>query len=280
MKRYTEIVWPDGLKEKMDALVKDLRGMESALVAFSGGVDSTFLSLMAHQVLGPKALAVTATSPTFPQREVQEAVKLARQIGIRHQLIESNELEIPGYTENPPDRCYHCKAALFALLIGLAKKEGLRVVMDGANADDLQDYRPGRRATQELGVRSPLLDTGFGKADIREASRLLGLPTAEKPSYACLASRFPYGTRITANGLNAVEQAENGLRDMGFGQVRVRAHGEIARLELSAGDIVQAATDPVRDKIIQLIKTCGFKYVALDLQGYRTGSMNETLKKS
>ena len=262
---------------KLECLRAQLREIGSAAVAFSSGVDSTFLLRVAHEELGENVVAVTARSHSFPKRELDEAAAFCAREGVRHEIIDSEELDIPGFVANPPDRCYHCKKALFGKLIAFAQANGLAAVLEGSNMDDDGDYRPGRRAIRELGIRSPLHDAGLTKAEIRVLSKRMGLPTADKPSFACLASRFPYGERITAAGLERVERAEQWLMDAGLGlaQLRVRSHGDMARIEVPPADIPRIAARA--EEIAAALKSFGFAYVALDLQGYRTGSMNETL---
>ena len=264
--------------EKMTRLRSTLREIGSAAVAFSAGVDSTFLLRVAHEELGDRVVAVTVRSSTFPRRELDEAVAFCRAEGIRHEIIDTSELDIPGFAENPPDRCYLCKKSIFEKIMAFAQANGFAAVLEGSNMDDDGDYRPGMRAIRELGVKSPLHDAGLTKAEIRALSREMGLPTAEKPSYACLASRFPYGERITAAGLERVERAERWLRDAGLGpsQLRVRSHGDLARIEVPSGDIPRIAARAA--EISAALKGFGFSYAALDLQGYRTGSLNETLE--
>ncbi len=267
----------DELEARTARLDAWLRAQGSVLVAYSGGVDSAYLAAAAHVALGSRMLAAIADSPSLPRRDLAAALELARERGWPCRRVPLCELDNPDYAANPPDRCFHCKQELFGALAGLARAEGYAVVVDGSNADDAGDYRPGRRAAERRGVRSPLQELGFTKADIRAASRRLGLPTADRPAAACLASRFPYGERITAEGLGRVERAEDGLRDLGFVTVRVRAHGEVGRVELAPAEIAHALDAETRARIVAVLRAAGFRYAALDLQGYRTGSLNEGL---
>lgn len=262
------------LKDKADNLRRILADMGACVIGFSGGVDSTLLFAMAAEVMGNRALAVTATSLSYPERELKEAYELAEQIGGQHLVIASNELDIPGFSDNPRNRCYYCKKELFGKLREIAEREGIRHLLDGTNIDDANDYRPGKIAAEELRVRSPLEEAGFTKQDIRDLSREMGLPTWDKPALACLSSRFPYGTTITPERISQVSMAEESLRDLGLQTLRVRYHGTVARIELGEEEF-ERATGLLRNEIVRLVKAAGFTYVALDLQGYRTGAMNE-----
>jgi uncharacterized protein len=262
------------LSNKAHKLRTILADMGGCVIGFSGGVDSTLLYAVAVEVLGDLALAVTATSKTYPERELNEAGELAERIGGRHIVIVSEELDIPEFRDNPRNRCYYCKKELFGKLKAIAEQEGLGFVLDGTNIDDAGDHRPGRTAAGELQVRSPLEEAGFTKQDIRDLSCEMGLPTWDKPAFACLSSRFPYGTSITPERVDQVGAAEESLRALGFRTLRVRYHGSVARIELGEAEF-ELATGNLRDDVVRLVKAAGFTYVALDLQGYRTGAMNE-----
>lgn len=259
---------------KYRALCGELTEMKTAAVAFSAGVDSAFLAKAAHDVLGDGMAAVTAVSETLPESERKEADAFCRTYGIRHIEITRDELSIPGFHANPANRCYLCKNDLFRRVREVADREGLAFVCDGTNADDTGDYRPGLVAIREQGVRTPLKDAGLTKQDIRDISEEMGLPTWNKPSFACLSSRFPYGDEITREGLSMVEQAENVLKNLGFHQYRVRDHRGLARIEILPEEFPKILDDAVRLRITGALKEIGFRYVSLDLSGYHTGSMN------
>lgn len=266
------------MEKKLNILNNRLKEFKSSVIAFSGGVDSTFLARIAKDVYGDNLLLITATSSTYPFYELEEAKSLALLLGIKHKIIVSEEIDIPGYADNPPDRCYYCKSELFGKIKYIANKEGYEVIFDGSNADDLKDFRPGMKAKQEKGVISPLAEIGFTKSDIRHFSKELNLPTATKQSYACLASRFPYGEKITKIKLDRLGIAEFEVRKLGFTQFRIRSHENLARLEFIPSEMDKAWG--IKRQLEDICKKSGFSYITIDLTGYRTGSMNEVLSES
>lgn len=269
------------LKKKYDVLRDILSSMGSVAIGYSGGVDSTLLVKVAVEVLGDKTLAMIGRSKTYPTREFEDAVALAERIGARYVVVDTEETDDLKFRENPPDRCYYCKTELFGKLQELAEREKIDWIADGTIADDVGDFRPGMRAKSEHHVRSPLLEAGMTKEDVRAVSKELGLPTWDKPSFACLSSRFPYGTGITTENLTKVDQAETYLRDAGFRRFRVRFHDEhTARIEVAPDDIPRFLDPAFREALVARLRELGFLYVTLDLKGYRTGSMNEVLSEA
>jgi uncharacterized protein len=265
------------MTDKEAALRDRLASLSSVIVAYSGGVDSAYLAVMAHETLGDRALAVTADSPSYPEHHRRMAAGIAGQFGFQHRVIRTGEVDQPEYRANPVDRCYHCKHELYTHLTPIAASRGA-VIVDGNNADDRGDYRPGRLAARELGVRSPLDDVGLFKDEIRELSRRAGLPTWDEPASACLSSRIPYHTEVTVEKLQMIERGEAALRALGFRICRVRHHDELARIEVARDDLPKALEPAMADRITRELKAVGYRYVTIDLQGYRMGSLNEGLR--
>jgi uncharacterized protein len=265
------------LREKQEKLFRILRQLEKVLVAYSGGTDSAYLAWAAREVLGDNAIAVTADSPSIPESHKRDAIAFAQRFGIRHEMIPSHEFDNPAYVANNPDRCYHCKDELFRRMELIAPRYGGAVIVYGVNTDDLGDYRPGQNAARLHGVKAPLVEAGLSKAEIRELSRMAGLPTWDRPAAACLSSRIPYGTPVTPDVLRRVELAEERIRGLGFRQFRVRYHGDLARLEIDRSEWGRAFSEEMFDQLAAVFKESGFLYSAIDLRGYRQGSLNEVL---
>ena len=267
------------LNNKLNKLEQYIIGLGSLAVGFSSGVDSTFMLVVAHNVLGDKAIAVTQVDASVPEREQKEADEFCKKRGIRHFTVHADPMQEENYRNNGPDRCYYCKRGIFTEIMRVAKENGIEYVAEGSNVDDLGDYRPGLKAVAELGVKSPLREAGLSKEDIRLISKAMGLPTWSKPSYACLASRFVYGEEITEEKLKMIDEAEQFLIELGFLEERVRLHGKLARIEVPAKDIERLASDEIREAVYKRFKEIGFMFVTMDMHGYSMGSMNKTIKK-
>ncbi|MBN2341760.1 MAG: ATP-dependent sacrificial sulfur transferase LarE [Deltaproteobacteria bacterium] len=265
------------MKNKYNLLLTYLRELESVAVAYSGGVDSTFLLAAATEALGANALGIIGRSPTYPKREQDDAVALAEKMGARIHFIDTDEIHDEAFYTNPPTRCFACKSTLFTGVWTAATELGCKYVLEGSNADDLGDFRPGMDAAHKLNVKAPLVELAFTKAEIRTLSKEMGLPTWNKPAFACLSSRIPYGQQITTLKLGKIERAENALRDLGFVGIRVRDYNDLCRVEVPPSDIPKMVEPPMRKNVVQQLKNAGYQFVCLDLEGYRTGSMNETL---
>jgi uncharacterized protein len=276
----TELSTPARLQEKEQKLFAVLRGLDRVMVAYSGGADSAYLAWAAHQMLGDRALAITADSASMPESHKRDAEQFVRQFGIPHEYIATHEFDNPDYLKNDANRCFHCKDELFIRLEELGRERGIPYIVYGVNADDLGDYRPGQNAAKIHQVKAPLVEAGLAKAEIRELSRIAGLPTWDRPASACLSSRIPYGTPVTIQNVKTVETGEEELKSLGFRQFRVRYHGELVRLEIAPDELAKALTTEMASRFTAIFKKLGFQYVTLDLEGYRQGSLNEVLKLS